>query len=82
MNLRTIINKRADELNLSAFDLARLIRKQNGGWVVSTDHMERFFAGEKDMTSEKLDAVMTTLGLFVVSRDDEPITLTEEDGNR
>ena len=67
MTLRESILRKADEIGLSAFDLARLVRKDHGEWVVSTDHMERYLSGEKDMTSDKLDKVMRTLGLTVTN---------------
>lgn len=67
MTIREHINRRAYEIGLSGFDIARLVRKDNGEWVVSTAHMEAFLSGHKDMTSDKLDKVMRSLGLTVTN---------------
>ena len=58
--LRTSIIARAKSLGLTAYAIAR-----DTGGVVSPDHMRAYMVGDKDMTGERLDAVMRVLGMRV-----------------
>lgn len=58
--LRAAVIARAKSLGLTAYAIAR-----DTGGMVSPDHMRAYLTGAKDMTGERLDAVMRVLGMHV-----------------
>lgn len=57
-----IVRARADELELSAYAIARMAMVHNE-FTVSVYHLNEYLAGRKDMTTGKLDHVLRALGL-------------------
>lgn len=84
MSIREAIKQQAQTYLLNGYDLARLIKRLNGGeWVVSCEHMQAYLDGEKDMTSSKIDAVLDALHIKL-SISTEPVLMYEgmPNGNR
>jgi transcriptional regulator with XRE-family HTH domain len=54
--IQATITARASHLGLTAYALAKITG-------ISTETIRRFFAGEQDMTGQKLDKLLDALGL-------------------
>lgn len=69
MTVREIIIKKAEELQLDGYEIAHACKRLNNGeFIVSVDHVIKYLKGEKDMTSEKLDAVLEVLELDLIDK--------------
>lgn len=69
MTVREIVIQKAAVLNMSGYDIAHACKQQNNGkFIVSVDHAIKYLKGEKDMTSEKLDAVLEVLELDLIDK--------------
>lgn len=69
MTVREIIIQKAKALALDGYDIAHACKKLNNGqFIVSVDHVNKYLRGEKDMTSEKLDAVLEVLELDLIDK--------------
>lgn len=63
-SIRQAVIERATELEMTAYAIAHAA-KVGEDFIVSVDHVQHYLAGRKDMTSEKVDAVLRVLGLHV-----------------
>lgn len=62
--IRQTIQAQAAKLGMTAYAIAHAA-KVDGKFVVSVNHVQEYLAGKKDMTSQKVDAVLRVLGLVV-----------------
>lgn len=69
MTVREIIKQKAAALQLDGYEIAHACKQQNNGeWVVSVSHMVQYLLGKKDMTTQKLDAVLEVLELDLIDK--------------
>jgi len=68
-SIREMIREEAEKQNLTAYAISKLSGTRKEGRkevpVVSIVHVQAYLNGEKDMTSERLDAIMKVLKLEV-----------------
>lgn len=63
--IREVVIERAEEREMTAYAIAKATVDPDGEQVVSINHVSEYLAGRKDMTGQKLDAVLRVLGLRV-----------------
>lgn len=64
--IRESIQAQANRLGLTAYAISQQCGEgKKGKRIVSIVHVQAYLNGEKDMTSERLDAIMKVLGLEV-----------------
>ena len=69
MTVREIIAAKAEALGFDGYESAHACKKlHNGKWVIAVDHVNKYLRGEKDMTTEKLDAVLEVLELDLIDK--------------
>jgi CRISPR/Cas system CMR-associated protein Cmr5 small subunit len=65
--IREVVIERAEEREMTAYAIAHEAKRTGGSddFPVSINHVSEYLAGRKDMTGQKLDAVLRVLGLRV-----------------